>query len=114
MTPRFELSTTQGRTGLRFPARARRERQRRRDKVTLILLVLLMVLSVLVGMYLMSKGLHPKQLRRRRISDSRISIIQQVTVWPQFTICKSGLLRRVSMPRQPMSGLLIMREAQES
>ena len=96
VTPRFELSMTQGRSEVRSRTRARRERQRRRDKVTLILLVLLMLLSVVVGMYLVSKGLHPKQLRRRRISALRISIIPESRSLAQFrgarcpTIIKSG------------------------
>ncbi len=66
------------------PARSRKkerqERQRRRYKTRLILLVLLMLLAVAAGMYLASKGLHPRQLRRRRIPHPRNWMIQEVPV----------------------------------
>ena len=63
-------------TGVRSRKRERLARERRKDKVTLILLVLLMLSGVILGLYLASKGLHPKQLRRRRISQTSHEIRQ--------------------------------------
>ena len=57
-----------GRNGVKSRKRDRQETQRHRDKVLLILLVLLMLSAAALGLYLASRGLHPKQLRRRKIS----------------------------------------------
>lgn len=38
----------------------------RREKVLLLLLLLMMLLAGIFGLYLASRGLHPRQLRRRQ------------------------------------------------
>jgi hypothetical protein len=45
--------------------RLHRMRQKRRERILLYLLLLLLILSAAFGLYLASRGLHPKQLRRR-------------------------------------------------
>ena len=46
----------------------------------LILLVLLMLSAVALGLYLASRGLHPKQLRRRRMSHANHAVHQEMPV----------------------------------
>lgn len=43
----------------------RRRLQRRRERILLLLLLLTMLLAGILGLYLASRGLHPRQLRRR-------------------------------------------------
>jgi hypothetical protein len=45
-------------------------RVRRRDRIILFLLMLLMFLATVLGLYLRSRGLHPRQLRHRLPSQS--------------------------------------------
>lgn len=51
-----------------------------RNKILLLLQLLMMVLAGLFGLYLASRGLHPRQLRRRWPSRSahRVGIVMAV------------------------------------
>lgn len=51
----------------------RRRRQRPRERILLLLLLLMMLLAAVLGLYLASRGLHPRQLRRRRSPQAKIA-----------------------------------------
>lgn len=59
--------------------RLHRMRQKRRERFLLYLLLLAMILAAAFGLYLASRGLHPKQLRHRhpvRVGGSGQSILE--------------------------------------
>ena len=47
------------------PVRLRRTRQKRRERMLLFLLLVALFLATAFGLYLASRGMHPKQLRHR-------------------------------------------------
>ncbi len=49
----------------RLRRESRRLEQRRKERTTMWLVITLMILAALFGLWLASKGLHPRQLRRR-------------------------------------------------
>lgn len=62
----------------------RRRRANRREKMFLFLVLLLMLLSAVFGLYLASRGLHPRQLRRRLPSRSHQQL-NDLVVLAQWT-----------------------------
>ncbi len=64
----------------------RRRQQRRRERILLLLLLLAMLLAGILGLYLASRGLHPRQLRRRRPPQASISTdlsFARLMMWPE-------------------------------